>query len=198
MTTKQNWVCVLCGETFTRRSSGNRHNLNLHSGVSMIVGFMNYVIGVLNRKYNSPDPLAASIRRKSWINFLDTETINQNNNLSYFNGERHEFKNNNSYPNYYSKPESQEKQSFNNFCWNNAALIDSIIEKYELKLKPFLSKDELSRFTRAYIIFPIFSFIDSREKLDLHIKFLDNLVGFIRISRRLGDNILPDFLIANE
>ena len=77
-------------------------------------------------------------------------------------------------------------------------MIDSIIEKYELKLKPFLSKDELSRFTKAFIIFPIFSFIDSREKLDLHIKFLDNLVGFIRISRRLGDNILPDFLIANK
>jgi hypothetical protein len=164
----------------------------------MIVGFMNYVIGVLNGKYKSPDPLASSIRRKSWINFLDTETINQNNNLSYFNGERHEFKNNNSYPNYYSKPESQEKQLFNNFSWNNAALIDSIIEKYEEKLKPFLSKDEFNKFTRAYIIFPTSSYIDSKERLNQHIKFLDNFVGCIRISRRLGDNISLDFPMSND
>ncbi|HEX2408922.1 MAG TPA: hypothetical protein VHJ38_17100 [Nitrososphaeraceae archaeon] len=127
MTAKQNWVCVLCGETFTRRSSGNRHNLNLHSGASMIVGFMNYVIGVLNDKYNSPDPLATSIRRKSWINFLDIDAINQDNNIFFLNRERHEFKNNNSYSKYYSKPESQDKSLFNNFFGNNAALIDSII-----------------------------------------------------------------------
>ena len=115
MTTKQNWACVLCGETFTRRSSGNRHNLNLHSGMSMIVGFMNYVIGVLSGKYNSPDPSATSIRRKSGLNFLGIEAINQYNNMSFFNGERHEFKNNNSYPKYYSKSESKDKSLFNNF-----------------------------------------------------------------------------------
>ena len=198
MSTKQNWACALCGETFTRRSSGNRHNLNLHSGVSMIVGFMNYVIGVLNGKYKSPDPLATSIRRNSGINFLHIEAINQDNNMSYFNGERHDFKNNNSYPKYYSISESQDKPLFNNFCGNNAALIDSIIEKYEEKLKPFLSKDEFNKFTRACIIFPTSSYIDSKERLNQHIKFLDNFVGCIRISRRLGDNISLDFPMSND
>lgn len=197
MTTKQNWACVLCGETFTRRSSGNRHNLNLHSGMSMIVGFMNYVIGVLSGNYNSPDPLATSIRRKSGMNFLGIEAINQDNGMFFFNGKRHEFKNNNSYLNYYSKSESKDKSLFNNFFGNNAALIDSIIEKYEEKLKPYLSKDEFNNFTR-YIIFPMLSFIDSRERLNLHIKFLDNFVGCLRISRRLGDNTLLDFHTANK
>lgn len=55
MSTKQNWACALCGETFTRRSSGTRHNLNLHSGVSMVVRFTDYVSGVISGKYKPPD-----------------------------------------------------------------------------------------------------------------------------------------------
>ena len=43
------------GETFPRRSSGTRHNLNLHSGVSMVVRFTDYVIGVISGKYKPPD-----------------------------------------------------------------------------------------------------------------------------------------------
>ena len=85
MSTKQNWACALCGETFTRRSSGTRHNLNLHSGVSMVVRFTDYVIGVISGKYKPPDPLATSIRRKSGLNFLNNKVRNQDNTASYFN-----------------------------------------------------------------------------------------------------------------
>ncbi len=37
MISKQKCVCITCGRGFTRRTSGNRHNLNLHSGMSIIV-----------------------------------------------------------------------------------------------------------------------------------------------------------------
>lgn len=86
MSTKQNWACALCGETFRRRSSGTRPNLNLHSEVSIIVRFTDFVIGVLDGRYKSPEPLATPIRRKSLRNFLDNKAINQHNKMSYFNG----------------------------------------------------------------------------------------------------------------
>src|SRR5687768_7894432 len=103
MSTKQNWACALCGETFTRRSSGNRHNLNLHSGVSMVVSFTDFVIGVIERRYKPPEPLATSIRRRSLLNFLDGKAINRYNEMSYFNENRHEINNNNAYPKPFSK-----------------------------------------------------------------------------------------------
>src|SRR5680860_620617 len=138
MSTKENWACALCGQTFTRRSSGTRHNLNLHSGVSMVVRFTDYVIGVISGKYKPPHPLATSIRRKSILNFLNNKVRNQYNTTSYFNEDRHEYINNYSYPEH-SKSYSQDKSPYRNFLLDNATVIDSIIEKYEHKLKPFLS-----------------------------------------------------------
>ena len=189
MSTKQNWACSLCGETFTRRSSGNRHNLNLHSGVSMIVRFTDFVIGVIDGRYNPHEPLATSIRRKSLLNFLDNKAIDHYNKMSSFNGDRDEPKNNNnSYPKPFRKSYSQDKSSSRNFLLDNAAMIDSIIEKYEDKLKPFLSQGEIRNFVIQFIIYPVFTFIDNNDDFDSHLKYLDNSVGYLRIIGRLKNN----------
>jgi hypothetical protein len=53
---KQNYVCITCGLGFTRRTSGKRHHLNLHSGMSEIVESSLYYIGIIQGKYPTPDP----------------------------------------------------------------------------------------------------------------------------------------------
>ena len=189
MSTKQNWACALCGETFTRRSSGNRHNLNLHSGVSIIVRFTDFVIGVLDGRYKPPEPLATPIRRKSLQNFLDNKPINQHNKMSYFNGDRHETNNNyNSYHKPFVKSYSQDESSSRNFLLDNAAIIDSIIGKYEDKLKPFLSQRGIQIFVNQYIIYPACTFIDNNDDFNRHLKYLDNSLGYLRIIGRLKNN----------
>ena len=66
---KNNWVCTTCGQHFTRRSSGNRHNSNLHSRSAKLVRPFDYIIGRLNGEIAPPihDPLLYR-RRKSDIN----------------------------------------------------------------------------------------------------------------------------------
>jgi hypothetical protein len=56
---KHNWICITCGQGFTRKHSGNRHNSNLHSGTAKLVRPFDYVIGRLNGEIASPmhDPL---------------------------------------------------------------------------------------------------------------------------------------------
>jgi hypothetical protein len=51
---KHNWVCTICGQGFTRKHSGNRHNTNLHSGTAKLVRPFDYVIGRLNGEIASP------------------------------------------------------------------------------------------------------------------------------------------------
>jgi uncharacterized Zn-finger protein len=63
MISKQKCVCITCGRGFTRRTSGNRHNLNLHSGMSIIVESSLYYIGILQGKYPNPNP-ATAVRRR--------------------------------------------------------------------------------------------------------------------------------------
>jgi hypothetical protein len=48
---KRNWVCTICGQDFTRRSSGNRHNSNLHGGMAKLVRPFDYITGRLNGQY---------------------------------------------------------------------------------------------------------------------------------------------------
>ena len=45
-----------CGRGFTRRTSGKRHNLNSHSGMSKIVESSLYYIGIIQGRYPTPDP----------------------------------------------------------------------------------------------------------------------------------------------
>ncbi len=99
-------------------------------------------------------------------------------------------------PSYPSHFNIDDKPIFKDFFKDNAALIDSIIEKYEEKLKPFLRPEEINKFVRDFIIRPITStLINNGEQLSRHIKMLNNVVGWIRITRRFGDKtelIFPD------
>ena len=54
MTIKQNYVCVRCGQTFTRLESGKRHNMSLHLEQSPIVDSTDYHVGIINGKYDQP------------------------------------------------------------------------------------------------------------------------------------------------
>lgn len=58
MTGKDTWACTICGDGFTRRSTANRHNRNLHVGNGMIVRPYEYIIGRQNGSFPEPtDPL---------------------------------------------------------------------------------------------------------------------------------------------
>lgn len=64
MTHKSSWVCSICGEGLTRRTSATRHNRNLHSEKARIVRPLEYIIGRVKGEYPIPcDPL--SYRRRT-------------------------------------------------------------------------------------------------------------------------------------
>lgn len=51
------YVCTICSQDFTRKGSGRRHNINLHSGTATIVRYIDYIIGRLSGHYSPSDPL---------------------------------------------------------------------------------------------------------------------------------------------
>jgi hypothetical protein len=157
---KQNYVCITCGRGFTRRTSGKRHNLNLHSGMSEIVESSLYYIGILQGKYPTPDP---STPFKTIVcSHLD---LNYSSNLNIVG-----------------------KSTFHDFFRDNTAHIDKVIEKYYDKLKPFLGQEEINKFLLDWIICPITStFITNIDQFNKHTKKVDNVVGYIRMKRRSGD-----------
>jgi len=53
---KHTWVCSVCGQGLTRKSTANRHNNNLHFGEAMIVRPYEYIIGRLNGTFLQSDP----------------------------------------------------------------------------------------------------------------------------------------------
>jgi hypothetical protein len=50
------WVCSICGQGLTRKSTAIRHNNNLHFGGAMLVRPYEYIIGRLNGKFFESDP----------------------------------------------------------------------------------------------------------------------------------------------
>lgn len=50
------YVCVLCGERFSRFSNGKRHNLNLHSNNAEIVSWTEYLVGRSTNRYQPTQP----------------------------------------------------------------------------------------------------------------------------------------------
>ena len=157
---KQNYVCITCGRGFTRRTSGKRHNLNLHSGMSEIVESSLYYIGIIQGKYPTPDPSTAF--KTIVCNHSD---LNHSSHLNIGG-----------------------KSTFHDFFRDNTAHIDKVIEKYYDKLKPFLGQEEINKFVQEWIICPITStFITNIDQFNKHTKIVDNVVGYIRMSKRLGD-----------
>jgi hypothetical protein len=78
MLQKHTWVCSLCGQGLTRKSSANRHNYNLHAGQASVVRPYEYIIGRLNGRFHTPkDPLAYRRREE---NALFHPNLNGNNN----------------------------------------------------------------------------------------------------------------------
>jgi hypothetical protein len=89
---KVNYVCATCGQDFTRRCSGNRHNNNFHFGNGIIVRLLEYIIGRINGRFPPPLPannnnnnLSARIIRKWWHNNYNSSNLftgrnNYNNN----------------------------------------------------------------------------------------------------------------------
>jgi hypothetical protein len=189
MTSKANWICQKCGQSFTRHTSGKRHNAKLHSNMSLIIEFSEYYVGITKGKYNLPEgPPALFKRNKSFnSNFLDIKFRNENNNNN--NNNNQSMSNENSYDcNNHSNSNFKDSLLFNHFIPDNAALIDSIIEKYEQKLLPFLSKEEINKIIYKHVIIPLSTFIDSKEAFYKHMNRIDNLVGYIRILKRGGLN----------
>ena len=54
---KHTWICSICGQGLTRKSSANRHNNNLHSAAALLVRPYEYIIGRLNGTFSQSDPL---------------------------------------------------------------------------------------------------------------------------------------------
>ena len=74
-------------------------------------------------------------------------------------------------------------------------IYESIIEKYDQKLSPILSKEEINKIMYKWIIFPLLTIIDSKESFYNHVQKIDNVVGYIRILKRLGrDNDIKSLL----
>lgn len=87
---KPSYICVTCGEDFTRRTSAERHkaNPNIHSnGNCNIVRFIEYVIGIAKGTYeepSTPPPRLSSIRNKKKKNKFFEGNIGEDNKVSTF------------------------------------------------------------------------------------------------------------------
>ena len=194
MTSKPNWVCSICGQTFTRNTSGKRHNINLHTGMSQIVNHTEYYVGRLNGKYLQPSHSPSSFRRKKALETtsLDGQEREQQpppNNTNNLIPHPSNIKNIKFYDIYNGTlTESKNEFSFNNFFLDNAAEIASLIEEFEYKLQPFLNSENINQFIKGLILLPLCSSINTKEKFINYKKHLDNVYGFIRIAR-MGKSI---------
>jgi hypothetical protein len=65
---RHTWICSICGQGLTRKSTAKRHNNNLHSGAALLVRPYEYIIGRLNGTFSQSDP--SLYRRKK--NALDS------------------------------------------------------------------------------------------------------------------------------
>jgi hypothetical protein len=69
---KHSWVCSICGQGLTRKSTAVRHNNNLHSGGAMLVRPYDYIIGRLNGKFLQSDPSSYRHNKRSQKNMSDS------------------------------------------------------------------------------------------------------------------------------
>lgn len=52
---KPHYICITCGQDFTRKPSASRHSVNLHFGQCRIVEVLDYLIGRVSGEYPPPD-----------------------------------------------------------------------------------------------------------------------------------------------
>ena len=119
-------------------------------------------------KYLQPSNSPLSFRRKKSleINYLDVQDKQQQqqqqNNPYNFIPNISEVKNNLFYDIYDNTltdlTESRDALS-NNFFQENAAMIASLIEKYQEKMQSYLSIKEINEFIMPFIVIPLFSII---------------------------------------
>jgi hypothetical protein len=88
---KPSYVCVTCGEDFTRKPSAERHkaNPNIHrNGNCNIVRFIEYVIGIAKGTYQEPvmlSPRLSSIRSKKKNKFFEgNQNVGEDSKVSTF------------------------------------------------------------------------------------------------------------------
>ena len=74
--TRASHVCAICSQTLTRKLSGKRHNITLHSGTAPIVRFMDYIIGRIEGRYRPDAPLLYR-RRNKIINLSKAGTVSK-------------------------------------------------------------------------------------------------------------------------
>ena len=61
------YVCAECSEHFTRKTSGKRHNFNIHSGRAEIVSLMEYLVGRGSGKYLPSHPSWFKRNKRNWM-----------------------------------------------------------------------------------------------------------------------------------
>src|SRR5438067_2481649 len=62
---KHTWVCSVCGQGLTRKSTANRHNNNLHFGEATIVMPYEYINGRVNGTFLQSEPSLFRGNKKS-------------------------------------------------------------------------------------------------------------------------------------
>lgn len=61
------FACATCGEDFTRRTSAERHNRNVHNGYCIIVRYVQYLAALASGLYSSPITPPRLSRRNKFI-----------------------------------------------------------------------------------------------------------------------------------
>jgi hypothetical protein len=130
MISQHRWVCTICGEGFTRRTSAKRHNGNLHGGSSMIVRLLEYIVGRHNGTFGKPiDPLY----------FRKSNNQKPNENRAYgFTSYSHELLNDDSNPN---------ENSYGSKIYGNQTLHqppDNSLPSYEQRTKSTIGQGNAS------------------------------------------------------
>ena len=60
---KPNWVCISCGMWSSRKYSVKRHILTVHGGYSLMVSFIEYIVGRQTGIYHPPFPASPTGHR---------------------------------------------------------------------------------------------------------------------------------------
>jgi hypothetical protein len=83
---KHTWVCSICGQGLTRKSTAIRHNNNLHFGGAMLVRPYEYIVGRINGKFFESDPSLYKRNKKDLKKGSTSiyDSHNRINNLSEF------------------------------------------------------------------------------------------------------------------